>query len=316
MIFVYSSCMVDSDYFEEPVSYRVEVNELYIMYSPAPTARVIGTLKKGDTITSKSNFENWKKVYYKGSMAYVDSTYLKRILRADEIALELKKDSFSSIGIFSLIDKYAHWNSFKFWLITIVLLVISYILFIYGASLIRGSDSIERWVDMGFTGVNFLPYAAIIIGGLFGIAYFFYPKDVQVAMYVDNIWKWPAGKGFLYWYLWLLFYTFSITTIILGIYDLVIFRLFAFVRLVYFIFTCSFVFITMIFVANASIVILLLIGGIYFGMGILSASPSQSPIDPEEAEEEERERQRVVNERQRKEEAREAYLIQLEKDKD
>lgn len=316
IIFLCSSCMFDSHYFEESVSYRVEASELYIRYSPSPSAMVIGTLKKGDTITSKSNWENWKKVYYKGSMAYVDSTYLTRLVRAEDIALELKKETYSSIGIFSFIDKYSHWNSWKFWVLTIVLLFISLMLYIFGASLIKGSDAIERWVDLGFTGMNFLPFAAIIIGAFFGIAYFFYPKDVQIAIYVDNIWAWPAGKGFLYWYLWLLIYTYSIITIILVIYDLVIFRLFGFVRIIYFLLTCSFVFLTMVFVANASILILIFIVVINFSFAILSPSPPQAPIDPKTAAKKERENQRLLDERHRKEEAREFYLYQLERERD
>jgi hypothetical protein len=278
-----------------------------VRYKANEDANIVGTLKLGDTVCSKKAYNSWRIIRYKHQMFYVDSSYLTKLIKPKYKPLYSDEMSKSGKYCIGLINKYGHWKSGKFWLITAGMLFVALILFLIGANMIRGSYAVELWVEKDFMGMNYLPYIAVSVGVLFGFVYFFWPRDVQLAIFIQPFWWLPGGTGFLAWYLWLLAAISALSIFIFAIYDLRIFRGFAFVRIPYFLFISAYIFVSMIFFARASVVVLIFVAIVIIGIQFIAASATASAPSSRSQRDDE---QREVRKRQEKEEAYQLYRNQ------
>ncbi len=254
-----SSCTYSDDHFEDADAYKVNVSALNVRQDASVDAGIVGKLKMGDTIYAKELYNKWIIILYNGETAYVDGAYLTKF--AIEKHQELNNDEMKSTenSIIQLIDKYNNWKIWEFWLITVVILIISFILFTIGTHLVRGNDAVNYWAAHKFMGMNQLPGSMLVIGFLFGVVYYFWPIDVQGAMFTDPFWWFPTGKGFLYWYLWFLALGTVFNIFVFFIYDIITFKAFSILRIVYFLIISGYFFVSMVFFASTSIVVLIFV---------------------------------------------------------
>lgn len=251
------SCSSSVDFRKDADPYTVVASKLNVRQQASTNAHILGKLRMGDTVYAKKFYKKWKKILYRKQLAYVDSTYLTKIVIKKYQAINYDEMNLVAKSIIQFIDKYSNWRTWEFWILTIVLLITSYYLFIIGTRMIRGDDAVDFWVDHGFMGINYLPYITFIVGFFFGIVYFFWPEDIQKALFLDPFWLLPFGKGFLCWYIWILGLITLISIFVFSIYDIITFKSFSIVRILYFLILSCYIFISMIFLVNASIIIFL-----------------------------------------------------------
>ena len=298
-----SSCTFSDNFHENADPYTVNASRLNVRQHASIHAPIVGKLRMGDTVYTKESYKNWRKILYHGRIAYVDSNYLTELVTEKHPGFNNAKMNETAKSFIRLIDKYANWKTWKFWLITVVMLYTSLLLFSIGAGMVYGDDAVHYWAEHGFMGLNYLPYIALLVGFLFGIVYFFWPEDVQQALFIDSFWWLPVGKGFLYWYLWFLGLITVLSVLIFSIYDIITFRAFSIVRIIYFLLISSYIFVCMIFFATASIIILLIILAIEFVVSMASGGGGVTPVKKGD------ERARTAKKRSDKEERRRMWQI-------
>ena len=298
-----SSCTFSDDFLEDADAYKVNVSALNVRQQASIHAPIVGKLRMGDTVYVNESHKNWRKVLYNGRIAYVDGSYLTELVTEKHAGFKNAKMNETAKSFIRLIDKYANWKTWQFWLITVVMLITSYFLFMIGIRMIRGNDAVDFWVEHGFMGMNYLPYIALVVGFFFGIVYFFWPEDIQQALLIDPFWWFPTGKGFLCWYIWILGLITIISIFIFSIYDIITFRAFSIFRILYFLLLSGYIFIGMIFLASASIIILLIMLALEFIVSMASAGGSVTHVKKDD------EGARIAKKRRDKRERRRIWQI-------
>jgi len=118
-------------------------------------SRILGKVYKGDTIFPIHDYYYWIQFIYKGDTAYVNAKYLKTASIPDLTRVSNMKLGKTATFLRDLLNRYVDWRTWKFWVIALVSVVLSYILIAIGKRL---EDYIYYWgADMD-TGYNKLPY--------------------------------------------------------------------------------------------------------------------------------------------------------------
>ena len=182
------------------VIYTVKYDKVNVRQKPNLSSTIIGTVYKGDTIIPTTNRQTSYIAFdYKGERGYAAKSTLIGFS-----VLDMAKVSNMQLGkietiIRNYLNYYVNWRKGRFWLVFLVLIVVSYILIKLGDKL---EDYMYKYSNYDDFNYNKLPYNSAFIGGLFSIVYLFFREDVLQALFVSKFYWIPHGDTWLHWFLW------------------------------------------------------------------------------------------------------------------
>jgi len=195
-----TSCSYFKRSSDTKVIYTVKSNSLNVRQKPNTSSKIIGKVYKGDTIIPGRGINlEWIAFSHNGKYGFVSSRYLTghRIPNMARVS-NMHLGEVETI-IRDYLNDYVNWRTGRFWLIMLVLILMSFGLNKIGKKI---EDYYYYNFDIDEIGYNNLPYFAALIGGLFSLAYMYSREGVLQTMFVTKFWWLPEGESWLHWYMW------------------------------------------------------------------------------------------------------------------
>jgi|GEM_PF-5738125 len=262
-------------------------------------------LEKGDTIYAKDTFENCISLKVNGKKRYVLLKDLKKIDLAPEEVIVSETSPLPPLAQ-QFLYKYVNYWKWPFWVIGIGLFVLIFLLFSMG---IGFEASFSADMNLSDPGIELFPILTFLAGLIVGVWYFFAPETTQRVIYFAEFMEiWPeSNTAWLVLILSVLIVLLNIRLLIrnlwrykgYGLYVYGIYTLFGIAALAF-----------AMFLAIASIVVLILGTLIFFGLNVLSGlADTSGSYSPREKTQAERDRENREKDMARKRELARGHYI-------
>jgi hypothetical protein len=182
----------------KPYVYFPKQDNLLVYSGKSSQSQTLGTINMSDSLTGKQvkakgvDWAEWLEIAFEGKPGFVQLKYLEKLEEGTEPASEFSKS----------IEKYTDATGWKFWVITVVVL-----LFSFGASMqFTWVDGVLASITKNEEYEGNLAFFAIfsgLSGVIFAILMVVWQDSIEYYL-SQNFSIWPAGYGFAAWAIWVL----------------------------------------------------------------------------------------------------------------
>ncbi len=183
---------------EKSFTYLPKQDNLLVNTGKSSQSKTLGTINMTDTLTGKQvkakgvDWAEWLEIKFEGKTGYVQLKYLNKT----EVGTEPVSEFSQSM------KKYTDLTGWKFWVITVVVL-----LFSFGASmqftLVDGILASITKNEDNEGNVAFFPIFSGLSGVIFALLMVVWQDSIEYYL-SQNFSIWPAGYGFSAWAVWIL----------------------------------------------------------------------------------------------------------------
>jgi hypothetical protein len=188
IILLFASCTKPTQQFARE-RYIVVSKNLNIRIDPTQFSKTIGILSRGDTIIALASDKYWVMVKIGDQTGFVSNDYLKKL------------SPIKSPKIVTIIEQNANWKSWKFWMISA--LMISLWVFT-GIKLMFYKNQLKSKSGISTKRISIAPMVLFVSGILIAVLYLFWKDEIVEALFYSFS-IFPKGTGSIAWIIWIQF---------------------------------------------------------------------------------------------------------------